>query len=67
MEFKDFLEMGSADGTIFGNPRNDIERYITGLRNRLTLMRPEEIEQLRPKLIELFGELQSLLQAHRRG
>jgi hypothetical protein len=34
-------------------PLEDLERYITGITNRIMLMQPEEVESWRHKLTEL--------------
>ena len=34
-------------------PMDDIQRYITGIENRIMLMQPEEVESWRHQLTEL--------------
>ncbi len=43
------------------NPADDVDQYITGLKNRLMLLRPEEIPERRENLMELKQLLDRLL------
>lgn len=54
-KFSEFLESWSS------NPNDDVSKYITGLFNRLSLLRPEEIDAVRSDLEELRGLLNNVL------
>lgn len=44
------------------NPADDIDQYLTGLSNRLMLLRPEELVSRKEKLIELRELINDILQ-----
>ena len=45
----------------FSNPMENVESYIIGLKNRLILMRPDEVELHRERLAELKQVLDRVL------
>lgn len=45
----------------FQNPAADIDQYIIGLKNRLILLKPEEVEIHREKLLALKETLNRIL------
>jgi hypothetical protein len=50
-----------TENTWFGNPNDDVSKYVTGLKNRLSLLRPEEIDNIRKDLEELDDIIQNVL------
>lgn len=50
--FKDFKEYVNENSGL-ANPAGDVRKYIIGLTNRLSLLRPEEIEEHRIQLARL--------------
>jgi hypothetical protein len=46
------------------NPIGDIQKYITGLKNRLILIRPEEVDLIKDQLADLRHILDEVLRDH---
>lgn len=55
-KFNDYLQEN-----LFSNPNDDIEKYITGLSNRLSLLRSEEVQAIHHKLEELRDLINNVL------
>jgi hypothetical protein len=60
-QFKQDKGITEAEATWFQNPVNDVDRYITGLGNRLRLLSKEEIGDRRTELQELVSLITYLL------
>lgn len=59
---KDFYEyINEAFGDEFKATVPITMKYITGLRNRLSLLSPEEIEELQPQLVGLKEVMDRIL------
>lgn len=55
-KFNEFLE-----ATWLSNPNDDVKQYVTGLKNRLALLRPEEIDVIKHDLEELKDLIHNVL------